>query len=348
MFLPARFALFAAVCLFAAACGGGGPVPVPTLPPAAAAQVVAGGGDVDAADLARVRATVDVELPLLGPTFRGAPKQPFFVHVHGERADLPAALAPHLHQDAPAFALLGARQIHLVLGEIRRLGLPLRAVVRHELTHELLDQHVAPHGRRVPRWFHEGLAQLLAGETYLRAREDELTFALLAHRLRNFAELERDFPAEPTARREAYAQSYSYVAWLAARHGVDELVAVAAAADDITPFSAALAGRLRRTTYWLEEQWKQYVLHGSGAPWRIVFDQCFSLLLIALLPLLALGLRRHLAREAATRRRLATAESAPLPAPAAVAPTDAASAAPPPLPPHEGANPPPPLVQPEP
>ncbi|MFN6196705.1 MAG: hypothetical protein ACK5BN_23120, partial [Planctomycetota bacterium] len=147
----------------------------------------------------------------------------------------------------------------------------------------------------------------------------------------------------------------SYVAWLAARHGLDELVAVAAAADDITPFPAALAGRLRRSTYWLEEHWRAYVLHGSGAPWRIVCDQWFSLLLVALLPVLVLGLRRHLAREAATRRRLAAIESTPpaLPVPPAppVSPTwppaaDAPAAAPTP-PPLEGANPRPPLVQPE-
>jgi hypothetical protein len=53
-------------------------------------------------------------------------------------------------------------------------------------------------------------------------------------------------------------------------------LAVAAAADDITPFPSALAGRLRRPTYWVEENWRAYVLHGSGAPWRIVFDQWFS------------------------------------------------------------------------
>jgi hypothetical protein len=360
VFLPVRIAVFAAACLFAAACGGHGTPPAPPPAPATLAHVVAGGGEVAAADLARVQATVTAELPLLAPVFPGAPKHPFFVHVHADRAALPAALAPHLHPDAPAFALLGAHQIHLVLDEVGRLGLPLRSVVRHELTHELLDQHVAPHGRRIPRWFHEGLAQVLAGETYLRAREDELTFALLAQRLRNFAELDRDFPAETTARREAYAQSFSYVAWLAARHGLDELVAVAAAADDITPFPSALAGRLRRPTYWLEEHWRAYVLHGSGAPWRIVFDQWFSLLLVALLPVLVLGLRRHLAREAATRRRLAAIEASPPPPPwppalpspppwppAAVALAAAPAPAPAP-PPLDGANVRPPLVQPEP
>jgi hypothetical protein len=353
VFLPVRIAAFAALCLGAAACGE----PSGSAAPAPAANeivhVVAGGGDVAATDLDRVRATVDAELPLLAPLFPGAPSRAFFVHAHADRAALPAELGPHLHPDAPAFALLGARQIHLVLGEIGRLGLPLRSVVRHELTHELLDQHVAPHGRRVPRWFHEGLAQVLAGDTYLRAREDELTFALMAQRLRNFAELERDFPAESTARREAYAQSFSYVAWLAARYGLDELIAVAAAADDVTPFPAALAGRLRRPTYWLEEHWKQYVLHGSGAPWRIVFDQCFSLLLIALLPLLVLGLRRHLAREAATRRKLAATEAAPPALPPSAPPTAATpdpfdgARAHPPTPPDD-ANARAPLVQPEP
>jgi hypothetical protein len=107
----------------------------------------------------------------------------------------------------------------------------------------------------------------------------------------------------------------------------------------------------------LEEHWRAYVLHGSGAPWRIVFDQWFSLLLVALLPVLVLGLRRHLAREAATRRRLAAIEASPpasppppppppLPWPPAAAALAAEPAqAPPPL---DGANVRPPLVQPEP
>lgn len=304
MFLPARLAFLALTAALALAAACGRPQE-PPLPRHEAVRVVAGAGDVTPDDLARVQAAIDAELPSLQATFPGLPREPFVALVHGERAALPPHLAACLHPESPAFAVLGARQIHFVLGEARRLGTPLRGVVRHELVHELLDQRVGAHGRRVPRWFHEGLAQLLAGDTYLGAREEDLAFAALAGRLRNFVELAGDFPTDVASLREAYAQSYSYVSWLARDHGVRELVDVAAAVDDVTAFEPALAHATGRSTAWLEERWRDYVLHGSGAPWRLAFDNCFSVLLLLFLPILVLALRRHLAKEAAAGRRLA-------------------------------------------
>ena len=309
MFLPARLARFSLALALALAAACGRPQEPSAPRHAAAATVVAGAGDVAPADLARVQAAIDVELPSLQTTFPGLPKAPFVVFVHGERDALPPHLAVHLHPESPAFAVLGARQIHLVVGEARRLGAQLHGVVRHELVHELLDQRVGVHGRRVPRWFHEGLAQLLAGDTYLGAREEDLAFAALSGRLRNFVELAGDFPTDVAPLREAYAQSYSYVSWLARAYGVRELIDVAATVDDVTAFEPALAHATGRSTAWLEERWRDYVLHGSGAPWRLAFDHCFSVLLLLFLPILVLALRRHLAKEAAAGRRLAQREA---------------------------------------
>ncbi len=274
------------------------------------ATVVAGTGDVAAADVAAVRAEVAIALPPLLDTFANRPREPFFVHVHADRQSLPAALAEHLHPDSPAFALLGAHQIHIVLGELRRTTSTLASVVRHELVHELLDQYVAPHGRLVPRWFHEGLAQHLAGDTYLQASEDDLVLRITTRRLRPFGDLRTHFPRDTVELRTAYGQSYSYVSWLVHRYGVSELLAVARATDELTSFEGALSGRLRRPTVELEADWQSYVLHGSGAPWRLLLDQCFSLSLLAVLPLLVIALIRRLDREQRAARRLAAAEPA--------------------------------------
>ena len=124
------------------------------------------------------------------------------------------------------------------------------------------------------------------------------------------------------------------MSWLVRNHGLEQLLAIAKASDDITPFSSTLAGRLGRPTVWLEEQWRDYLLHGSGAPWRLVFGQCFSLLMLALLPVLVLALRRRLAREAATGRRLVATDAARAAAEAAAAAAAAAA-------PGPGAPPPP-------
>jgi hypothetical protein len=218
---------------------------------------------------------------------------------------------------------LGQHQIHMVRGEVRRLGISLTGVVRHELVHELLDQYVAPNGRAIPRWFHEGLAQHLAGDTYLRASEDDLVWRLGTRHLPAFGELANGFPTESSALRVAYAQSFSYVSFLVREYGLDDMLAIARSADGFTSFARALVGRLGRSTYDLEEAWRHHVLHGSGAPWRVAFDQCFTLSMVGLLPVLALALMRRLKREQRVREQLAVAEARA----AAQAEADAAAAA---------------------
>lgn len=288
-----------AVCLLLPAAAAQEPAPAP-----ATAVVAAGSGDVAPATLARVRAAVDEGLVRLRPAFPGMPARRFFVHVHEARDTMPSALAAYLHPDSPAFALLGQRQVHVVWGEVRRLGAAPLGVVVHELVHELLDQYVGPHGRRIPRWFHEGLAQHLAGDTYLGAREEDLVWPIATQRLPAFGELRAEFPSDHDALRTAYAMSYSYVTWLAREYGLADLLAVARATDERTSFERALVGRLRRSTLELEDAWRHHVLHGSGASWRVVFDQCFSLLLVAALPILVLALMRRLRSEERAARTI--------------------------------------------
>jgi hypothetical protein len=184
----------------------------------------------------------------------------------------------------------------------------MRGVLVHELVHELLDQFVAPHGSVIPRWFHEGLAQAIAGDIYLGAREEDLVLRAAAGRLLPFGDLRSGFPEEPTELRTAYAQSYSYVAWLQQQYGLDELLTIAKAADDLTSFERALVGRTGLTTFELETGWKDHLQHGSGAVWRVVLNQCFSLALVGALPLLVLALIRRLAADQRAAARMARSE----------------------------------------
>jgi hypothetical protein len=302
-------------------------LPLPAQQPPTAsprATVVAGTGEPPAQAVATIDQLVAAELPSLLRIFSAAQvDRPFFVHVHESRAALPAALAAHLDPDSPAFAVLGAHQIHIVWGEVVRMGASPRGVVRHELVHELLDQYAAPHGRQLPRWFHEGLAQHLAGDTYLRASEDDLVWGMGLRRLEPFGALRSRFPTEPSALRSAYAQSFSYVSWLAREYGVAELLAIVRAVGPYTTFEAALVGRTGRSTLQLEDAWRHHVLHGSGAPWRVLLDQCFSYCLIALLPVLVVALIRRLRAEGRAagelaRREAAAAAAEPAPPPAEV------------------------------
>ena len=305
----------------------------PAIAPTAGSPVtvVVGSGDVSPARVDRFRDEVTTGLAALEPVFGGPPRHPFFVFLHADRAGLPAALAPHLHPDSPGFALLGQHQIHIVLGELRHHGTTVRGVVVHELVHELLDQYVAPNGRYLPRWFHEGLAQHLAGDTYLGAREDDLVWRVGTRHQLSFGDLRNSFPTDSDLLRVAYAQSYSYVSWLVSRHGLDELLHVARNTDARTSFERALVGRLDRTTLQLEDAWRHHLLYGSGAPWRVMFDSCFSLLLLAALPVLVMALMRRLKAEERAGRRLAALEQQALAAAAANAEAARAAAALPPV-----------------
>jgi hypothetical protein len=297
------------LALLLAACGAGTTGVAASADPGAKVEVTAGTGELTPEAVAAVRRTVAAELPGLCDLFGRVPEQRFFVHVHASRESLPAALAAHLQPDSSGFALLGRHQIHLVWGEMRRTGSSLRGVVVHELVHELLDQFVAPHGARMPRWFHEGLAQCVAGDIYLGAREEDLVWRAAAGRLLSFGALRERFPETTPELRIAYAQSYSYVAWLREQYGMDTLLRVAAAVDELTSFERALVGRTDRSTLQLEEAWRDHLQHGSGAIWRVVLDQCFSLVLIAALPLLGLALIRRLAADQRAAAELSRAEA---------------------------------------
>ena len=231
-----------------------------------------GSGDVAEEIVQQVRRDVRAGLEELEQAFGRREIEPFHVFIHGSAESLPDSLAAVRHPGAPGFALLGRHQIHLVIGDMRRSGARLDRVVVHELVHELLDQ-VTPRGVRLPRWFHEGLAQHLAGDTYLGAREEDLVWRVGVRRLIPFKELRAGFPRREADLQVAYGQSYSYVSWMAREFGLGELLAVVANTDGKRTFERALVGRLGRTTLELYDAWTNYLVYGSGAWWRVALSQ---------------------------------------------------------------------------
>lgn len=312
-FLPVISALFATLLSILPPAFGPAQDPGPKAAASAvesAAEVGVGSGDVAPAVIGGVKRLVVEQIGELLPVFPGLRLRPFFVRVHESRETMPEPLTRYLHPGSAGFALLGQRQVHLVWGEIRRLGTDPRGVVTHELVHELLDQYVVPHGNRMPRWFHEGLAQLLAGDTYLGGREEDLLWRLAARRVLSFADLRERFPSDADDLQAAYAQSYSYVAWLSRQYSVADLLVVAKNVDRETSFEEALVGRTGRTTLQLEDGWRFHLHNESGAAWRVLLDQCFNILLIASLPLLLVAVVRRFARERRAAEQLARSEAA--------------------------------------
>ncbi|MCA8951386.1 MAG: hypothetical protein KDE27_17900 [Planctomycetes bacterium] len=267
-------------------------------------EVAVGSGEVAPALVAEVRELTAQRLDFLRPTFRGLEPQRFAVFVHGAAESLPPALAALRHPGAPGFALLGRHQIHLVVGDMKRTGTRLESVVTHELVHELLDQFVAPHGARIPRWFHEGLAQYLAGDVYLGVREQDIVWRVAVRRLLPWYDLERGFPRDEDALGVAYAQSYSYVAWLVREFGLDDVIAAAGNVDDDTDFDRAIVGATGRPTLELGDGWQRYLQYGSGAWWRVLLGRSFDLLLILALPAFAVAVLRRRSRARKLRQRM--------------------------------------------
>lgn len=300
MFLP-RISLLVWILAFALAACGDSSKPKPEQ--LHVAEVVAGTGDTTPEAVDRVREVVATELASLQKVFDKEVER-FFVHVHASRDEMPEALVAGVNEQAPGFAVLGRHQIHLILDRMS-IGATLRGVVRHELVHELLDQYAGKQGHRLPRWFHEGLAQLLAGDTYLDASEDDLVWRVGAGSLPSFRSLEKHFPTVTIKLRTAYAVSYSYVAWLSREYGVPMLLRCARYVDSMTSFGDVLVGQTGRDSLQLQTAWQNYVLYGSGATWRVVFGSWFSLLMILVLPVLVLALMRRLRSEQRAARHLA-------------------------------------------
>jgi hypothetical protein len=87
--------------------------------------------------------------------------------------------------------------------------------LRHELAHVALGQV----GSGWPRWFQEGLAQHLTGESYSVTHYTALFRAVTQERVFFFEHLTEDWPDLPADVEVAYAQSAAFVAHLARGYG---------------------------------------------------------------------------------------------------------------------------------
>jgi len=271
-------------------------------PGAVPVVVRAGNGDVSDEQVAAVRGRVAAGLARLRPAFPSWQPRPFEVVVHSTAGTIPRGVREHFHDGTAGLAMLGQQRIFIVLDAVSSLPPhDLGVVVTHELVHILLHQSAGPF---VPRWVHEGLAQELSGAVYLGGSEEEIVFRAKTDRLLRFRDLEADFPEN--ALRAAYAQSFSFVAYLVRAVGLPAVLAAAAECSATVRFPQAFRSATERELLYLEKDWVDYLTHRSGAAFRVLLGSCFSLVLVAALPLLALAGVRRWNRDHETERRLRT------------------------------------------
>lgn len=266
-------------------------------------------GSSPAVGTGTIRAVVEranAGLQRLARQFPGTPTKPIRIIVHADEKALHPEVLRSLHPGVPGFARLQQDEIHIVMSAIR-VDPPndLKTTVEHELVHILLDQFVGRNGLYVARWFHEGLAQDLAGDGYLGVKEEDLVYRVYARTYIPFRKLEKRFPKDsPDRLALAYGQSYSFVAYLRREVGLETMLAAARDCGPERTFQAALSIRLGKGLIVYEDRWVEY-LRGSGAGFRVILTNCFSILLVAIVvPLLALGVARRRNREESLKQVL--------------------------------------------
>ena len=166
--------------------------------------------------LAQVESMARRGVARLQKWFPGTPVRPVTIVLHSDASSIDPEQRGDLHPGVAGFARLQHDEIHLILQAIQ-VDPPndLRTTVDHELVHILLDQHVGPNGLYVPRWLHEGLAQVLAGGLYLDIQEEHLALRVRDRTYLPFRSLRESFPShDPDALALAYGQSNSFVAFL--------------------------------------------------------------------------------------------------------------------------------------
>ncbi len=175
----------------------------------------------------------------------------------------------------------------------------LRRVVDHELVHLALGG-VGPEAyRRLPRWFHEGVAQWCTEEAYYGDVMD-LYVASRFDQLLPFRDLQESFPRDSGGAALAYQQSLSFVRYLTEVSPLPFVPRVLRRVAAGGSFEQALVETTGRSRIELESSWQERVRNDSTLLLRFLRENFFFVILLLLSPLVLFAL----VRQARRRQRL--------------------------------------------
>jgi hypothetical protein len=188
----------------------------------------------------------------------------------------------------------------------------LLSTLRHELAHIALGRYL---GAAAPPWFHEGYAQLAAGD-WSAGDAWALRFAILLGRLPSLQSLSLDFRRSRVSPRHAYLLSYTAVDYLVRLGGAAGFARLLERWKEAGDLDAALRGTYGLTLGQFEQMWRREVAGNFG--WLLVAAQTTVFWSIMTILLLVLGYwkrkrrkRKLEALEAAVREaELAAAQTA--------------------------------------
>jgi hypothetical protein len=160
--------------------------------------------------------------------------------------------------NSPVVALAVSSSNSIIIDNSRMKTHPftLEVTMKHELSH-LVVHHVAGNVR-LPRWFHEGIAQWASdgiAEIVVGERRNLLRQAVLSNRLIPLGLLDATFPGDESSLLLAYEQSRSIISFLSSEYGPGAVVRTLNSVGKECDIDCALKKNTGHPLFELEEKW---------------------------------------------------------------------------------------------
>jgi hypothetical protein len=160
---------------------------------------------------------------------------------------------------------------------------PLRTILVHELAHVALRRYLGP---GVPRWFHEGYAQLASG-SWSGSQAWELRFAILAGRIPSLDSVDLDFSRQRVSAEHAYLLAYTAVDEMYRMGGPGGFEYLLERWHDGGDLDRAVRETYGITLHRFERVWRDHVRERYG--WLLMLTQVTAFWAVLTAVLLILG-----------------------------------------------------------
>ena len=164
----------------------------------------------------------------------------------------------------------------------------------HEVCHVLLGRAFGP-GHRVPRWLHEGMAIIVAGQWSIQ-RLTTMTMGVLTGSMLSMDAITRSFPRDKHRAELAYCQSFYFISFLKSKFGEEEFRTFLNLYSSSRNFKKALWKTYFLRWEEIEELWLDYLnVRFSWTP--ILFSAGFIWFLASLVFICGYILKKRKARK---------------------------------------------------
>jgi hypothetical protein len=136
----------------------------------------------------------------------------------------------------------------------------LAVTMKHELCHLVVHHHLR--GRRIPKWFDEGIAQWVSegiGEIMIEQKKPPLNEAVLAGKIIPMRALSEFFPGDRESLPLAYEESQSLVTYMVERYGKESILNILERVKEGNTWEDAVWGALGVSFLDLEDGWHHHL-----------------------------------------------------------------------------------------